>query len=275
MYNSIYKQTIPYLGAKLSVLPWLLPNLPQCYHFVELFSGSGVVTVNRIPSPIETLNDLNGEIANFFMQLRDNGDRLIQLLDLTPHSRQEYNAAFNLSAEDSGLERARKYFVRCRSSFLATGGQQKKGWAASIRVSRTSMSDITSKWMSTVYGLTEVVKRLKMVQIENRSYEWVVGAYDTKNTLFYADPPYDPEMRSSGKDYFHEFTLEDHHKLKVQLSSIAGKAAVSGYDSEFMKDLYQDWNFVSGPIRKTNLSQKKVRECLWTNYDPKQKNTLF
>ena len=58
-------------GGKFSHLDWLLPLLPECHHYCEPFAGSGAVLLNRPPSPVETYNDLDGEVANFFRVLRD------------------------------------------------------------------------------------------------------------------------------------------------------------------------------------------------------------
>src|SRR5258708_21162051 len=45
---------------------WLLPLLPTSHHYCEPFAGSAAVLLNRPPSPVETYNDLEGEVCNFF-----------------------------------------------------------------------------------------------------------------------------------------------------------------------------------------------------------------
>ncbi|MDR0370336.1 MAG: DNA adenine methylase [Prevotellaceae bacterium] len=57
-------------GGKFSHLDWLLPQLPDCVHYCEPFAGSGAVLLNKIPSPVETYNDIDGEVVNFFKVLR-------------------------------------------------------------------------------------------------------------------------------------------------------------------------------------------------------------
>lgn len=273
MHISNQINTVPYLGSKFSVLPWLLPLLPRTKSFVEVFGGSGVVLINREPSQIETYNDVNGSLVNFFRVLRDNPDELISKLYLTPHSREEYDNAW-LDENDTDVEKARKYFVRMRQSILATGGQRmKKGWLTATRETRCKISEATNKYLRSVDGLHQIVDRLKMIQIENREYEFIINSYDNANVLFYLDPPYDTEKRSNTQDYEHDFKKEDHYKLKEMLMKIEGKFALSGYDSEFMIDLYKnDAYFIPGPQRKNNFSDKAAKECLWTNYDPEKIN---
>lgn len=69
-------------GGKFSHLEWLLPLLAHCYHYCEPFAGSGVILLNRDPSPVETYNDLDGEVCNFFRVLREKKSELLELIGL-------------------------------------------------------------------------------------------------------------------------------------------------------------------------------------------------
>src|SRR5436309_11271789 len=84
------KKLIPFgwYGGKFSHLDWLLPLLPKCHHYCEPFAGSAAVLLNRPPSPVETYNDLDGEVVHFFRVLRAEGEELQRLLALTPFSRE-------------------------------------------------------------------------------------------------------------------------------------------------------------------------------------------
>jgi hypothetical protein len=50
-------------GGKFSHLDWLLPKLPKTNQYCEPFAGSGAVLLNRPPSPVETYNDIDGEVG--------------------------------------------------------------------------------------------------------------------------------------------------------------------------------------------------------------------
>ena len=262
-----------YLGGKYSCLPWLLPLLPQTKSFVDVFGGSATVILNKEPSQINTYNDINGIVVNFFQELRNNPEELIKLIELTPHSRYEYENAWitsEIQSIVSNAELARRFFVRTRQSFMATGAQKnKKGWLSATKETRVGMSEATSKWLNSIEMLQMVVERLKQIQVENRGYQYIFKHYDTPESLLYCDPPYDDELRSSGNDYAHDFTEADHLELHSLASHAKGLVAVSGYNSEFMMDLYSNFQLTMGPERKNNYSKRKAaHECLWTNYDP-------
>src|SRR5438552_18896357 len=80
-------------GGKFNHLGWLLPLLPQCHHYCEPYAGSAAVLLNREPSPVETYNDIDGEVVNFFRVLREQKEALIEAVGLTPFSREEFYRA--------------------------------------------------------------------------------------------------------------------------------------------------------------------------------------
>ena len=80
-------------GGKYSHIDWLLPLLPECHHFCEPFGGSASVLLNRHPAKIETYNDIDGEVVNFFKVLRDQKNKLVKAIGLTPFSREEFAIA--------------------------------------------------------------------------------------------------------------------------------------------------------------------------------------
>src|SRR3989304_10544081 len=71
-------------GGKYSHLDWLLPLLPESHHYCEPFGGSAAVLLNRDPSPVETYNDIDGEVVNFFRVLREQKDELLYSIGMTP-----------------------------------------------------------------------------------------------------------------------------------------------------------------------------------------------
>lgn len=87
-------------GGKFSHLDWLLPLLPKTTHYCEPFGGSAAVLLNREPSPVETYNDLDGDVVNFFRVLRDDHEALIEAIGLTPFSREEFRIATSQFSDD-------------------------------------------------------------------------------------------------------------------------------------------------------------------------------
>lgn len=264
--------TLNYFGGKSRILEFVLGALNTGHKsYVEVFCGSASVFLNKPKAPIETINDKDGRLVNFFRTLREHPEELIAQIELTPYSRQEFITAAKESSDP--IEDARRYFVRSLQSFAGHTDYESRGnsWRASITESGNSKSSAVQKWRRKYAGLDAVIERLMDAQIENRDFREIIRRYDTKQTLFYCDPPYLHDDRTREKDYTHEMTKEDHEEMAKILANCKGKAAVSGYDSEVMDQLYPAGKWIKnyGPNRKSNLSKtKKGRECIWTNYQP-------
>ena len=258
-------------GGKFSHLEWLLPLLPECHHYCEPFSGSGAILLNRDPSPVETYNDLDGEVCNFFRVLRDQKDTLTEAIGLTPFSREEFARACNLDPGIADLERARRFYVRARQ--VRTGLAQTASlgrWANCKNTSRMGMSGVISRWLGAIEALPQIAERLLRVQIENRPATEVIELYDSRETLFYCDPPYVHATRGDSKAYGHEMSDVQHSELAVVLNRVQGKVALSNYDCDLMNDLYPapKWRKVVSPEKTIHSTKGKRAEVMWLNYKP-------
>jgi DNA adenine methylase len=262
-------------GGKYSHLNWLLPLLPQTTHYCEPFGGSAAVLLNRGPSPVETYNDIDGEVVNFFRVLREQKDELIKAIGLTPFSREEFEHAINdHNKQLSNLERARRFYVRARQVRTGLAQTASNGrWAHCRLTSRAGMAGAVSRWLGAVEALPEIAQRLLRVQIENDDAIAVIKRYDSKETLFYCDPPYPHESRGDSKAYRYEMTDCEHQELAEVLHTVEGKVALSGYHCDLLDDLYDDWTYVDAPTKKAHSTntrsdnEKQERtEVLWINY---------
>jgi DNA adenine methylase len=257
-------------GGKYSHLEWLLPLLPEAHHYCEPFGGSAAVLLNREPAPVETYNDIDSEVVNFFRVLREQKDDLIYAIGMTPFSREEFALAIETNGNShnlSDLERARRFFIRARQ--VRTGLAQTASigrWANCLRTSRAGMAGAVSRWLGSVEGLEWIVSRLLRVQIEQDHAINVIERYDSLTTLFYCDPPYPHDSRGDSKAYQYEMTDEEHIELHRVLARLKGKVAISGYHCGLMDELYKDWNVYEEGSKKAHSIKTERVEVLWINH---------
>ena len=259
-------------GGKYSHLDWLLPLLPPATHFCDVFGGSAAVLLNRAPSPVETYNDLDSEVVNFFRVLRGDKDCLAEAIGLTPFSREELALASRREEGLTDLERARRFFVCARQ--VRTGLAQKASagrWAHCLLTSRAGMAGAVSRWLGSVEDLSEIAQRLLRVQIENAPALEVMRRYDSDDTLFYCDPPYVHGSRGDAQAYRYEMSDDDHRLLAETLRGVKAKVALSGYHNPLMRELYADWQCVEAPEKLCHSVKTLRTEVLWVNYElPKE-----
>jgi len=272
------RSPIRWLGGKGRIVAKLLPLIPPHRIYVEPFGGGANLLLAKEPSLVEVYNDLDSGLVNFFRVLRDEEKfaRFYKQVRLTPYSREEfYYCKETWENEEDEVMRAVKWFVLARQNF---GGVFGNSWGFAVTASNRGMSDVTSKWLSTIDMLPDICERLLRVEIEHQDFRNIFATYDTEETFFYVDPPYVPQTRRAGQ-YKHEMTAEDHQDLVDILLHIKGKAMLSGYDNDIYKRLEEHgWVKLTfertcstvGRTRNTNLlgdgalKNKQPRtECVW------------
>lgn len=83
-----------YPGSKQRIAPWIISHMPKHHSYLEPYAGGIAVLLNKEPSRIETINDLDQDVVNLFRVIREKREELIEQIVYTPYSRAEYDASF-------------------------------------------------------------------------------------------------------------------------------------------------------------------------------------
>ena len=293
-------QPLKWHGGKKYLAKRIIELMPRHLHYVEPFFGGGAVLLARdpnrdwfidqqwkldngenVPAALkgcsEVVNDTNNELMNFWLVLASEiyFDELRRLLEATPFAKPLWDASawkpnFNPVGGDKVI-RAFWFFIRARQSMA---GRMDCFTPLTRNRTRGRQNAEANAWWNCIEGLPEIHERLKRVVILNDDACKVIKQQDGENTLFYCDPPYLHETRSSTGEYGeHEMTEDDHENLLHCLSQISGNFILSGYPHPmYDKISYEEsWHCVEIEIDNKASSAKKKKketECLWMNYDP-------
>lgn len=250
---------VRYYGGKWRIAPWVISQFPKHDCYCEPFAGGASVLLRKPPSQFEVLNDINGDVVNFFRVLREYPAQLINAIRYTPVSRLEHRLAHHRRDEDTPVERARKFYVRSRQSFGSGEGRYNTGW----RYQRNSSkgTSVVREWQN-VRSLWAASDRLLDVQIECDDAIKTVTRFDAQGTLFYVDPPYPMSTRhSNAPRYWQEMTDADHVALAEALHEVEGMVIISSYPSPLYRDLYAGWRMVTKRTRTNGNNYRQ--ECMW------------
>lgn len=257
-----------YYGGKTTLAPQIAELLPAHRHYVEPFAGSLAVLLAKPRALFETVNDLDGHLMTFWRMLRDQPEDLARVCALTPHSRAEHQAAYELDVDDD-LERARRVWVALTQGRGNT--LRRTGWRHFQDPGRrgpTSMPDYLSSY---VERMRAAAGRLASVSLEARDALDVIRDYGQHaEVLIYADPPYLGSTRSS-RQYLVEMSHEHEHRtLAEALRGCRASVVLSGYDSPLYADLFQDWHqtpFATYTGQGNHAADRNDRrvEVLWSN----------
>lgn len=117
------KTLIKYPGSKWRIADWIISFFPEHHSYLEPFFGSGAVLFNKERSHIETINDMDGDVVNFFDWVKRDPERLASAVWKTPYSRKEYDRSFQKQKDD--FQRALSFCVKLNMGhgFRTSGGK--------------------------------------------------------------------------------------------------------------------------------------------------------
>lgn len=262
-------------GGKHYLAKQIVEMMPPHVHYVEPFFGGGSVLLEKDPEGVsEVVNDLNLELTNFWAALQQDVafSKMQRLLEAKPFSENEFRHSKNrIILDDPDPSAAVAFFIRCRQS---RAGCFKDFATLTRNRTRRKMNEQASAWLTAIEGLPAIHARLKRVVILNRDALKVIEQPDGPNTLFYLDPPYLHDTRSTTGQYAHEMTDTQHLDLLNLLGGIEGKFMLSGYESKLYAEAVSrfGWHRVDFDLPNNAAGGKAKRrmiECVWMNFEPK------
>ena len=263
------KSPFGYFGSKHRIAVPLIKYIPPHNAWVDAFCGSAAVTFAKSPAKIEIINDINGEIVNFFHQLRRNGSKLCREIAMTPYARQELLSSRVHKKNLSSLERARRFLVSSMMAINGVFGDEKGGFSYSNSYTRNGKEARVSRWYNLPVRLEAIIERLRNIRIENKDARELIKSFlNRPATLLYLDPPYFAE-RTQG----YEFD-QNNEKFHKELLKLACKAKcmimISSYNNKLYKSMLTNklgWKQVEIATHTQGSNGKRMTrtEILWLN----------
>jgi len=247
---------LSYIGGKNRVAKKIIEIFPAHTTYAEVFAGGAQVFFHKEPSSVEILNDLDGEIVNFFRVCQSHHEELLRYLKYVLVSREWFNLFEKQNPESlTDIQRAARFFYLQKNAF---GG---------LVVNRNYHYCIAQPPNFNPGSLPKLIdkthERLQKVQIESLPYQEILTRYDRPSTLFYLDPPY-----WGRKLYRFNFSEDDFMKLEERLRDIRGKFVLSLNDLPEVRQLFQKFKLREIALHYTaqRKAGKRFRELLITNF---------
>jgi DNA adenine methylase len=272
------RSPIKWAGGKSRFREQIVSLLPNHSCYIEPFSGAAWVLFAKPRSDVEVLNDIDGELVNFFRIVKHHPEEFIDTFKMELVSREEFNRLANLdTSKMTELDRAHRFYYIIMA-----------GWGGELNYPRfqTSISDggHGNRLIGALKFLEEriypVHERLSKVIIENLDWRDCFKKYDSEKTVMYLDPPYP----GNGVNYlFNMRDWEDHIELANALKKAKSKWILSSYDNADVKALFSgienikiiETSRYSGMKKKKNGTEMtKNQEVLILNFDPNKDKFL-
>jgi DNA adenine methylase len=276
------RSPLPWVGGKFYSAERIIKAFPppaQYKAYCDVFGGAAhVLLAKPTHNHLETYNDLNKDLVNFWMQCRDQPEELRGQIDTLPYARSLYAdwlESLSDGSQFSDIERAVRWFYVLRSSIGGIMGKSKGDWGYAVQ----DNGHLQAQYLHSSTNLFNALsKRFRSVQVEHQDFEKIISVYGRGTTLFYCDPPYiDVEHYYTGVP---SFTLADHERLAQALNATPAKVALSYYPHEALDNWYPatKWRRITWTTykhaEKTNSKRQQATEMLLCNY-PAASNGLW
>jgi DNA adenine methylase len=215
-------------GGKRNLLRPILARIPTHRLYVEVFSGSAKVLFAKEPSAAEVINDINGDVINFYRVVKHRPAELAELLEHDVIHPERFRELKKTTPVDE-LERALAFIYTTWYSYGAKGAH----------FAHASLQEVlrgqARRPLSTVRKLIERgAERLNRVRIEQRDFIEMLTRFDSPETFFYLDPPY---VQFSSVGQYEALTKDRRGDLFEKLSKLQGSFLMSFDDCEEIRKL--------------------------------------
>src|SRR5215469_11755325 len=174
---------LSYIGGKNRLANGIIAIFPEHLTYVEAFAGGAQVFFRKEPSKVEVLNDLDGEIVNFYRVCKEHYQELLRYFRYVVVSREWFDLLKRSDPSTlTDIQRAARYMYLLKNCY------------AGIVLRPAFQRHVSQPPGFNLENLPELIenahRRLQRVQVENAPYEEVIRRFDRPTTLFYLDPPY-------------------------------------------------------------------------------------
>ncbi len=249
-------------GGKRALTATLLSLLPKHEIYIEVFAGSAKLLFAKEPSQLEIMNDVNGEVTNFFRVCKHRSSELAECIELDCIHAGRFRELKAMPIPACELERAQRFAYLTWYSFSSKGEHFASGSAKSGNRKPSSLGRVRDL-------LAATAARLDRVLIEQKACAEMLERYDNSRSFFYHAPPY-VDFQPNGR--YQPLPIERRAILFETLAKIQGKFLLSFDDHPEIRARARKHNFHVKPVSvyysmASHASKRsKASELLIANY---------
>jgi DNA adenine methylase len=272
-----------FAGGKFYARDLILEHVPKHTCYCEPLCGGASIFFAKPKVKRNILNDIDEELINCFLTIRDKPQELIEFLKEYPATKECHAFFKNTFSPSDNFERAVRWFYLNRTSYSGIMKMENCYWGYGDKYSMRP-----ENWGRNILKTSE---KLQGIEILNEDFEILIKKLP-KNTFLFIDPPY--FNRDQDKFYSHSFTKEDHTRLMkiLKKNSKKLKFLITYDNTPEIHEIYswatsileREWHYTiyrtddqtkngDGADKKHNGKRYKGKEIFILNYEPTA-NTL-
>lgn len=273
--TSFAKPFVKWAGGKRQLLPNLLKAMPNSFNrYFEPFLGGGALFFELKPT-FAIVNDINSEIINLYLVIKNNVELLIKELKDYKNTSEYFYYIRNMDRNKdfknlSPITRAARVLYLNKTCYNGLYRVNSKGEF------NVPFGFYKSPNIIDVNNLFEVSLFLNRNSIEllNTDFEKSLQSIRADDFVYF-DPPYEPIVASSNFTNYTPFGFNRNEQIRLKkicdkLNNMNVKFLLSNSESSFIMELYKNYKIeivqASRNINSIGSRRSKINEVLIRNY---------
>lgn len=180
--NGYVRPFLKWAGGKRKLLPYLLKLVPEKYdNYYEPFLGGGSLFFAIKPKNAY-LSDMNDDLMNTYVQIKDNVELVIKYLKMMQYNKESYYQIRSMNVK-SPAKRAAKFIYLNKTCWNGLYRVNKAG------IFNVPMGKYTNLTICNENELQLVSRVLQNAKLRSADFEEVIKNIN-ENDFIYFDPPY-------------------------------------------------------------------------------------
>ncbi|AUT02281.1 DNA adenine methylase [Nostoc sp. CENA543] len=267
--NKSINSPFRYAGGKFYARHLILEHIPPHSYYAEPFAGGASIFFAKAKVANNWLNDIDEQLINTYVTIRDNPEELINYLSGEPATKERHSYYKNEFKPQNKLEAAARWFYLNRTSYSGIMKPQNCYWGYGDKYSMRP-----ENWPRNIRRTSEKLQNTKITCLD---FEEVINT-TPDNAFLFIDPPY--FNADQDKFYTHSFSKNDHYKLVKILNKHQHRIKfLLTYDNTpEVRDLYEwateihdkEWNYTINRTDDQRKGHKKENNFKGERYKGKE-----
>lgn len=257
------KTPLSYYGGKQTMLKYIMPLIPKHSIYTESFCGGASVFFAKEPVDVEVLNDVNGELINFYLEFKTNSEALKSEIEASVHSRNLHTYATFIYQYPEFFSRVKRAWALWYLSKTCFASKLNGAYGYDVAQNTTVKKFCNAKEYALV---ASIAKRLENVQLECTDALRIISSRDHVNTFHFIDPPY----IDTDCGHYAGYNKQNFIDLLELISKIKGKFMLTMFPHEILDAYIKKFNWkvieVERNISASKTNRRKQIEIIVMNY---------
>ncbi|RPJ76996.1 MAG: Dam family site-specific DNA-(adenine-N6)-methyltransferase, partial [Alphaproteobacteria bacterium] len=274
--KSELKPIIKYAGGKRSIMNKIIPFFPDFNNYYEPFAGGlsvsfhlrNIKKINRHTKVF--LSDINKELMSLYKTVAFRKRNLIKELDKKKYlsttenfkiAKSRYNKLKKNSASRNNIELSALFLYLNKTGY---NGLYRENQSGDYNVPYGKKENVKLYDSDNLENLSDFLCS-ENVSLDSDTFENFFEKHNPQQgDLVYLDPPYHKTFSGYNKTKFDENSQIHLKKVVDKLTQDGCKVITSNSDTEFIRELYQDYTIDTIEVKRVITSKTKNRSVVKT-----------